>query len=58
MGERNQDSASTEPMDDLFEPMIGEFSEEELRTEFRDFCSLETSLRAGGKVLAILAHKP
>ena len=31
MGERNQDSASTEPMDDLFEPMIGEFSEEELR---------------------------
>ena len=34
------------------------FSEEELRTEFRDFHSLETSLRAGGKVLAILAHKP
>ena len=31
MGERNQDSASTEPLDDLFEPMIGELSEEELR---------------------------
>ena len=31
MGERNQDSASTEPLDDLFEPMIGELSEEEMR---------------------------
>jgi hypothetical protein len=31
MGERNQDSASTEPLEDLFEPMIGELSEEEMR---------------------------
>jgi SAM-dependent methyltransferase len=34
------------------------FSEEELRAEFQGFHPLETSLRAGGKVLAILAHKP
>jgi SAM-dependent methyltransferase len=34
------------------------FSEEELRTEFQDFYPLETSLRAEGKVLAILAQKP
>ena len=34
------------------------FSEEELRTEFEDFCPIETSLRAEGKVLAILAQKP
>lgn len=34
------------------------FSEEELRTEFRGFHPLETSLRAGGKVLAVLAQKP
>ena len=31
MGERNQESASPEPLDDLFEPMIGELSEEEMR---------------------------
>ena len=31
MGERNQDSASAEPLEDLFEPMIGELSEEDLR---------------------------
>ncbi|NCF17342.1 MAG: hypothetical protein GWP63_03810 [Haliea sp.] len=31
MGERNQESASSEPLDDLFEPVIGELSEEELR---------------------------
>ena len=34
------------------------FSEAELRTEFQDFYPLETSLRAEGKVLAILAQKP
>ena len=31
MGERNQETASSEPLDDLFEPVIGELSEEELR---------------------------
>ena len=31
MRERNQDSTSSESLDDLFEPMIGELSEEELR---------------------------
>lgn len=31
MGERNQESASSEPLDELFEPVIGELSEEELR---------------------------
>ena len=31
MGERNQEPASSEPLDDLFEPVIGELSEEELR---------------------------
>ena len=34
------------------------FSEEELRSEFQDFHLLETSLRAGGKVLAVMAEKP
>jgi hypothetical protein len=34
------------------------FSEEELRSEFQDFYPLETSLRAGGKVLAVMAQKP
>ena len=31
MGERNQETASSEPLDDLFEPIIGDLSEEELR---------------------------
>ncbi len=30
MGERNQDSASQDALDDLFEPGLGELSEEEL----------------------------
>ena len=30
MGERNQDTASSEPLDDLFEPILGDLSEEEL----------------------------
>ena len=31
MGERNQETASSEPLDDLFEPIIGDLTEEELR---------------------------
>ena len=31
MGERNQEPATTETMDDIFEPGLGELSEEELR---------------------------
>lgn len=34
------------------------FSEQELRVEFRAFTLLEVSLRAEGKVLAVLAQKP
>ena len=30
MGERNQETASSEPLDDLFDPVIGELTEEEL----------------------------
>jgi hypothetical protein len=30
MGERNQETASSEPVDDLFEPVIGDLTEEEL----------------------------
>ena len=30
MGERSQDTASSEPLDDLFDPVIGELTEEEL----------------------------
>ena len=30
MGERNQETVSTEPLDDLFEPALGELSDEEL----------------------------
>jgi hypothetical protein len=30
MGERNQETASSEPMDDLFEPILGDLSDEEL----------------------------
>lgn len=30
MAERNQDSATAEPVDDLFEPAIGDISEDEL----------------------------
>ena len=29
MGERTQDSASSEPLDDIFEPLLGDLSEEE-----------------------------
>ena len=29
MGERTQDSASSEPLDDVFEPLLGDLSEEE-----------------------------
>ncbi len=31
MGERNQQTAATEPLEDLFEPSLGELTEEELR---------------------------
>lgn len=31
MGERNQESSATEPLDDLFEPAIGDISEEMLQ---------------------------
>ena len=31
MGERNQEPAKTEPLEDLFEPNIGELSEEEFQ---------------------------
>jgi len=31
MGERNQEPATTETLDDIFEPGLGELSEEELR---------------------------
>lgn len=31
MGERNQEVTSSEPLDDLFEPGIGELSEEDFR---------------------------
>ena len=31
MGERNQEVTSSEPLDDLFEPPIGELTEEDLR---------------------------
>ena len=31
MGERNQEPAITETLDDIFEPGLGELSEEELR---------------------------
>ena len=31
MGERNQEVPSSEPLDDLFEPGIGELSEEDFR---------------------------
>jgi hypothetical protein len=31
MGERNQEVTSSEPLDDLFEPAIGELTEEDLR---------------------------
>ena len=31
MAQRNQDTATSEPLEDLFEPVIGEMSEEELR---------------------------
>jgi len=31
MGERNQESTATEPLDDIFEAGLGELSEEELR---------------------------
>ena len=34
------------------------FTEEELRKEFQDFDLLEISLRASGKVLAVMARKP
>jgi len=30
MAERNQDSATADPVDDLFEPTIGDISEDEL----------------------------
>jgi hypothetical protein len=30
MAERNQDSATAEPVDDMFEPVIGDISEDEL----------------------------
>jgi hypothetical protein len=30
MGERNQETASSEPLDDLFDPVIGELTEEEI----------------------------
>ena len=30
MGERNQETVSSDPLDDLFEPGLGELSEEEL----------------------------
>jgi hypothetical protein len=29
MGERTQDSASSEPLDDIFEPLLGDLSEED-----------------------------
>ena len=36
MGERNQETTSSESLDDLFEPVIGDLAEEELRdVEFR-----------------------
>ena len=31
MGERNQEVTSSEPLDDLFEPAIGELTEEDFR---------------------------
>jgi hypothetical protein len=31
MGERNQETTSSESLDDLFEPVIGDLAEEELR---------------------------
>ena len=31
MGERNQEPASTDPLDDLFEPAIGELSDEAIQ---------------------------
>jgi hypothetical protein len=31
MAERNQDSATAEPIDDFFEPVIGDISEDELQ---------------------------
>ncbi len=30
MAERNQDSASTEPLDDFFEPVLGDLGEDDL----------------------------
>jgi hypothetical protein len=30
MGERNQESIGTDPLDDLFEPVLGELMDEEL----------------------------
>ncbi len=30
MGERSQETASSEPLDDLFDPVIGELTEEEI----------------------------
>jgi len=30
MGERNQEPATTEPLDDIFEPALGELMDEEL----------------------------
>jgi hypothetical protein len=29
MGQRTQDSASSEPLDDIFEPLLGDLSEED-----------------------------
>lgn len=31
MAERNQDSTATEPLDDFFEPVIGDISEDDLQ---------------------------
>ncbi len=41
MGERNQESATAESVDDMFEPMMGEMSEE----DFEDLAPVSNSKR-------------
>jgi hypothetical protein len=41
MGERNQEPRTTEPLDDIFEPVLGEMSEE----EFEELTPVSSSKR-------------
>jgi len=41
MGERNQETRTTEPLDDIFEPVLGEMSEE----DFEELTPVSSSKR-------------